>query len=76
MDLVTLGADVLPSVLAKGGPQGGGGGGASLRMGGVTASPGLPAEVIQRIVRQSFGRLRLCYETALAKNPTLQGRVA
>ncbi len=36
----------------------------------------LPAEVIQRIVRQNFGRFRLCYENALRTSPTLQGRVA
>ena len=36
----------------------------------------LPPEVIQRIVRQNFGRFRMCYETGLAKNPNLAGRVA
>ncbi len=35
----------------------------------------LPAEVIQRIVRQNFGRFRMCYEDGLRQNPTLQGRV-
>jgi hypothetical protein len=35
----------------------------------------LPAEVIQRIVRQNFGRFRMCYQQGLTKNPTLQGRV-
>jgi hypothetical protein len=35
----------------------------------------LPAEVIQRIVRQNFGRFRLCYESGLRQNPGLQGRV-
>jgi hypothetical protein len=35
----------------------------------------LPAEVIQRIVRQNFGRFRLCYENGLRGNPNLQGRV-
>ena len=35
----------------------------------------LPAEVIQRIVRQNFGRFRLCYENSLRNNPNLQGRV-
>ncbi len=43
----------------------------------ITNSNGrLPAEVIQRIVRQNFGRFRACYETALRTNPTLHGRVA
>ena len=31
----------------------------------------LPAEVIQRIVRQNFGRFRLCYEAGLRGNPSL-----
>lgn len=35
----------------------------------------LPAEVIQRIVRQNFGRFRLCYEAGLRNNPALSGRV-
>jgi hypothetical protein len=36
----------------------------------------LPAEVIQRIVRQNFGRFRLCYEAGLRSNPALSGRVS
>jgi hypothetical protein len=36
----------------------------------------LPREVVQRIVRQNFGRFRFCYEQGLAKNPSLEGRVA
>ena len=36
----------------------------------------LPPEVIQRIVRQNFGRFRLCYENGLRGSPSLQGRVA
>jgi hypothetical protein len=35
----------------------------------------LPPEVIQRIVRQNFGRFRLCYEAGLRSNPGLSGRV-
>ncbi|MBN9164363.1 MAG: hypothetical protein BGO98_36755 [Myxococcales bacterium 68-20] len=35
----------------------------------------IPAEVIQRIVRQNFGRFRLCYEAGLRTNPGLNGRV-
>ena len=35
----------------------------------------LPAEVIQRIVRQNSGRFRLCYEAGLRGNPSLTGRV-
>lgn len=36
----------------------------------------LPSEVIQRIVRQNFGRFRMCYESGLKANPNLQGRVS
>ena len=35
----------------------------------------LPPEAIQRIVRQNFGRFRLCYEDGLRRNPSLEGRV-
>jgi hypothetical protein len=35
----------------------------------------IPPEVIQRIVRQNFGRFRLCYEAGLRTNPGLNGRV-
>ncbi|WP_437813809.1 AgmX/PglI C-terminal domain-containing protein [Sorangium sp. So ce1078] len=48
----------------------------SVRMGAVQVSGRLPPEVIQRIVRQSFGRFRLCYESALQRDAGLQGRVA
>ena len=44
---------------------------------GVTVVSGkIPGEVIQRIVRQSFGRFRVCYEAGLRNNPALSGRVA
>ena len=36
----------------------------------------IPPEVIQRIVRQNFGRFKLCYENGLRNNPNLEGRVA
>lgn len=39
------------------------------------ASGSLPPDVIQRIVRQSFGRFRGCYEEGLRGNPTLEGRI-
>lgn len=35
----------------------------------------LPPEAVQRVVRQSFGRLRACYESGLRRNPSLEGRV-
>jgi Ca-activated chloride channel family protein len=47
-----------------------------LRMGAATVSGRLPPEVIQRIVRQNYGRFRLCYEQGLAKNPALEGRIS
>ena len=51
---------------------------AELRMrAGKTETNGrIPAEVIQRIVRQNFGRFKACYESALRGNPNLAGRVA
>ncbi len=47
-----------------------------VRLGNTTVSGRLPKEVIQRIVRQNYGRFRLCYEKGLAANPNLQGRVS
>lgn len=35
----------------------------------------LPPEVIQRIVRQNYGRFRSCYEYGLSRNPNLEGRI-
>jgi hypothetical protein len=46
-----------------------------VRMGTTQVSGRLPAEVIRRIVRQNFGRFRLCYEQGLGRNPNLEGRV-
>jgi FHA domain len=48
----------------------------SVRMGATQVSGRLPPEVIQRIVRQNFGRFRLCFENGLRNNPNLQGRVS
>jgi tetratricopeptide (TPR) repeat protein len=47
----------------------------SIRMGATQVTGRLPPEVIQRIVRQNFGRFRLCYENGLRENPNLQGLV-
>jgi MYXO-CTERM domain-containing protein len=72
-DLATLGADVLPSMKdklltpASAAP--------TLTQGAMTVSAGLPSEAVQRIVRQNFGRFRLCYEQRLVSNPNLQGTV-
>ena len=47
-----------------------------VRMGATQVSGRIPPEVIQRIVRQNFGRVRACYEEGLRVNPGTQGRVA
>ena len=46
------------------------------RAGAVQVSGRLPPEVIQRIVRQNFGRFRQCYEKGLARIPSLEGKVS
>ena len=45
------------------------------RYGTPTTNGHLPAEVIQRIVRQNDGRYRFCYQQGLKTNPELTGRV-
>jgi hypothetical protein len=47
-----------------------------MRQSSTSVSGRIPPEVIQRIVRQNFGRFRACYETGLRNNPSLSGRVA
>jgi hypothetical protein len=47
-----------------------------IRQGATQVSGRLPPEVIQRIVRQNFGRFRLCYEDGLRRNPRLVGRIS
>ena len=47
-----------------------------MRPGKTVVSGRLPPEVIQRVVRQNFGRFRMCYEQGLTANPNLTGRVA
>jgi hypothetical protein len=47
----------------------------SMRQGTAQVNGRLPPEVIQRIVRQNFGRFRLCYENGLRSDENLQGRV-
>jgi hypothetical protein len=47
----------------------------SIRQGATQVNGRLPPEVIQRIVRQNFGRFRLCYENGLRTNPNLAGGV-
>jgi hypothetical protein len=43
--------------------------------GDVSVNGRLPPEVIQRIVRQNFGRYTFCYQNGLRSNPNLEGRV-
>lgn len=47
-----------------------------MRVAGTSVSGHIPPEVIQRIVRQNFGRFRLCYENGLRSSPNLAGRVS
>ncbi|HVY27172.1 MAG TPA: AgmX/PglI C-terminal domain-containing protein [Polyangiaceae bacterium] len=47
-----------------------------VRMGQTTVAGQLPPEVVQRIVRQNFGRFRLCYENGLRNDPNLQGKIS
>jgi hypothetical protein len=44
--------------------------------GAISVNGRIPPEVIKRIVRQNFGRFRLCYEAGLRNNPALKGRVS
>ena len=46
-----------------------------LREGGSDIHGGLPPEVIRRIVRQNYGRFRLCHEMGLKRTATLAGEV-
>lgn len=47
----------------------------NVREGAAVVTGGIPPEVIRRIVRQNQGRLRVCYQNGLERNPTLEGRV-
>ena len=47
----------------------------TLRQGTTSVTGTLPPEVIQRIVRQNFGRFRLCYENGLKNDPNLAGKI-
>jgi hypothetical protein len=57
-------------------------GGHDSRAPGFTPNPlpnsegSLPPELIQRTVRQNFGRFRMCYQDGLRTNPSLAGRVS
>lgn len=58
--------------------MGSGTSGSRAKVAAATASvtPGLPPEVIQRIIRAHVGSIRRCYETALGKSPALAGKLA
>ncbi len=47
----------------------------NIRVGKTSVSGRIPPEVIQRVVRQNFGRIRLCYENERRANPSLAGGV-
>ena len=47
----------------------------NVRMGALTVSGRLSPDVVQRIIRQNFGRFRMCYEKARARAPELEARV-
>jgi len=49
--------------------------GPTVRPGVTTVNGHIPAEVIQRVVRNNFGRFRNCYMNGLRDNPSLEGRV-
>ena len=70
LDLATLGTDALPDDKR---PPGLGGGTPTVRLQTPRVTGRLPPQVVQRIVRQNFGRFRLCYENGLRNKPTLQG---
>lgn len=46
-----------------------------VREAAIDVSAGLPPEVVRRILRQNFGRLRLCYENTLRTDPSTEGDV-
>jgi hypothetical protein len=48
----------------------------NVQMGAVTVSGRMAPEVISGVVAQNVGRFRACYESALARSPSLSGRVA
>jgi len=48
----------------------------SMKQGVTQVSGHLPPEVVQRVVRQNYGRFRMCYENGLRSNPNLTGRVS
>jgi Ca-activated chloride channel family protein len=50
-------------------------GGSSVQMGSAQVVGSLPPSVVERILRQRLGVVRLCYERGLGRDPSLIGRV-
>jgi hypothetical protein len=78
LDLVLRGEaadDSDPATASSPDSRPGGSGAPAVRLGTTTLAGGLPPEVVQRVVRSSFGRARKCYETARAKNPAAAGTI-
>lgn len=48
----------------------------TVRVGQTSVSGGSDPSLIQRTIRQNFGRFRFCYEEGLRTNPSLSGRVS
>jgi len=46
-----------------------------MHTGNIAVTGRLPADAIQRITRQNYGRFRLCFDKGLADNPKLAGKV-
>lgn len=72
--------DIPPVDLSSKSPRFGGRGGqhqprVALVTSAVSPAQRLPVEVVNRIVRQSYGRFSLCYEGGLQRAPELAGRV-
>lgn len=47
----------------------------AVRVGSTSLSGRLPPEVIQKVVRDAYGRLRRCYEAGLARDANLEGKL-
>jgi Ca-activated chloride channel family protein len=47
----------------------------NVQIGAPQVSGGLPGEVVSRLLRQSVGRFRNCYQMGLQRNPSLSGRM-
>ncbi|MDB4980545.1 MAG: putative abductin-like protein, partial [Myxococcales bacterium] len=47
----------------------------SISSSGAAVRGGLDKEIVRRVVRQHLNEVRFCYSEALARNPTLAGRV-